>query len=94
LLKFETYWPLLLVGVVPYLWWVRSRSLADLPAKHLRVSTIVRSALIVLLALALMQPVVSRTGSWISVAYLVDVSQSIAPESLSESIAWIEETTA
>jgi Ca-activated chloride channel family protein len=44
--------------------------------------------------LALMQPVLNRSGGWISVIYLLDVSQSISPQAISEAIDWIEETDA
>ncbi len=91
MLSFETYWPLLLLAAIPYLWWVARRSLVNLTPGHLRTSTLVRSGVVVFLALALMQPVLRRTGTWISVIYLLDVSQSVAPDQILSAIEWIEE---
>jgi uncharacterized membrane protein len=89
---FDTYWPLLLVLLIPYLWWVQQRTLTDLSPKHLRLSGIVRSTIIALLAFALMQPVIYRSGAWISAVYLLDVSESVSPQAIQSSIQWIQET--
>ena len=91
MLTFETYWPVLLLGVIPYLWWVRTHSLTDLTPEHVRISTLVRSSLVVALVLALMQPVLSRSGNWVSVVYLLDVSESVAPDSIVLAIDWIDD---
>ena len=91
-LTFDTYWPLVLLLVIPYLWWVQRKTLTDLTAKHLQVSATVRSAIVALLALALMQPVIYRSGVWVSVAYLLDVSQSISPTAMQSAIEWIQRT--
>jgi len=55
-LTFESYWPLLFLLIIPYLWWVRRKSAVDLVPTQLTISTTVRSAIVCLLALALMQP--------------------------------------
>ncbi len=91
-LTFDTYWPLILLALVPYVWLVQRRSDTDLSAKHLTLASAIRSAIIVMLALALMQPVLKRSGDWISAVYLMDVSQSIAPGAIQNSIQWIEQT--
>jgi uncharacterized membrane protein len=91
-LTIDTFWPLLLLALIPYLWWVQRRTLTDLSPKHLRLSGAVRSAIVLLIALALIQPVIYRSGQWTSVVYLLDVSQSIAPPSIQSAIQWIEET--
>jgi Ca-activated chloride channel homolog len=93
-LSFDTYWPLLLLAAVPYVWWLRRRSQSDLSPRHLSLAAAIRAAIIVLLALALMQPVLKRSGDWISAVYLMDVSQSISPAALQTSIQWIEQTNA
>ena len=54
-LTFENYWPLALALFVPWLWRVRRSTVTDLSPKHLQLSTILRSALVGLLVLALMQ---------------------------------------
>ena len=55
---FDTYWPLLLLLIIPYLWWVQRRTLTDLSPKHLKLAGAVRSLIVALIALALMQPVI------------------------------------
>ena len=37
-LSFDTYWPLLLLLVIPYLWRVQTKTLADLSPKHLQLA--------------------------------------------------------
>jgi uncharacterized membrane protein len=90
--SFDTYWPLLLLLIIPYLWWVQRRTLTDLSPKHLQLAGAVRSAVVALIALALMQPVVYRAGAWISVVYLLDVSQSVSPPAIQSAIQWIQQT--
>jgi Ca-activated chloride channel homolog len=91
-LSVDTYWPLLLLPIIPYIWWVQTRTLTDLSPKHLQLSGSVRSLIILCIALALMQPVLYRSGAWESVVYLLDVSQSVAPSSIQSSIQWIQQT--
>jgi Ca-activated chloride channel family protein len=91
-LTFATTWPLLLLLAIPYLWWVQRKTQTDLSPGHLRLSTAVRSAIVALLAVALMQPVIYRSGVWFSVVYLLDVSQSISPAAIQSAIEWIKET--
>jgi Ca-activated chloride channel family protein len=89
---FDTYWPALLLLLIPYIWWVIGRTQTDLSPKHLQLSAFVRSAIVALIALALMQPVIYRAGTWVSAAYLLDVSQSVAPSAIQSSIQWIQQT--
>src|SRR6185503_7207567 len=91
-LVFESYWPLVFLAVIPWLWWVRGRSAVDLSPKHLTLSTYFRSALIVAIVLALMQPTILRTSSRISTVYLLDVSESVSPTSVQDALAWIRKT--
>jgi len=84
------FWPLLLLPALPLVWWVRAHTAVGLSARHLLVSTVVRSAVIVLLMLALMQPVWNRAGTWISVVYALDVSSSIDPAFIDTAIDWID----
>ncbi|PYR99659.1 MAG: hypothetical protein DMG12_20055 [Acidobacteria bacterium] len=91
-LTFDIYWPLLLLLAVPYLWWVQRKTLTDLTAKHLQLSATLRSSIVTLLALALMQPVIYRSGVWLSVAYLLDVSQSVSPPAIQTAMEWIQRT--
>ena len=82
------YWPLALLLVIPYVWWTVG-AVYDRPPFMLAV---VRSAIIALLALALMEPAIHRSAAPISVAYLLDVSQSVAPADIQSAIQWIRRT--
>ena len=93
-LTFENFWPLIFLAIIPYLFWVRRRTEMDLSPKHLRLSTILRAALVAGLALALMQPVLYKSSSAVSVVYLLDVSESVDPGAMKEALAWIEKTNA
>ena len=83
------YWPLLLLLAVPLIWLMRKHTSVGLAPRHLKFSTIVRTAVVVFLALALTQPVWHRAGKWISVVYLLDVSSSIDPSFVDRSIDWM-----
>jgi uncharacterized membrane protein len=91
-LTFQTYWPLILLLMVPYVWWACRRTEVDLTPKHLRLSTALRSSIVCLLVLALMQPILYKSSSYMSVVYLLDISQSVAPGAIRNAIEWIRET--
>ena len=91
-LTFDSYWPLLFLLIIPWLWWVRTRSAVDLTPKHLRISTLLRSIIVLALTAALMQPVLYKTSTYVSVVYLLDVSQSVAPAAIQKAIDWIQKT--
>jgi len=88
-MKFETFWPALFLLIIPYLWLVPRRTELDLSPKHLGLSTIIRSVLVCLLALALMQPVLLRSSTNVSAVYLLDVSQSVSPAEIRRAIEFI-----
>ncbi len=83
------YWPLLLLFTVPLIWLMRKHTGVGLSPQHLKFSTIVRTAVVVFLVLALTQPVWHRAGKWISVVYVLDVSSSIDPSFIDQSIDWM-----
>lgn len=93
-LTFGAAWPLLLLLIIPWLRWVQRTTLVDLSSRQLRLSGAVRSALVVVLALALSEPVIHRSGPWVSAIYLLDVSQSIAPAAIESAIQWIAQADA
>ena len=90
----SNYWPFFLLLLIPYIWWTQRKTRVDLSPKHLRLSGLVRSAIVVLLALALTQPVIYRSGALVSVMYLLDISQSVLPADIQAGIQWIQETNA
>ena len=91
-LTIQSYWPLIFLALVPYLWWVRRITAVDLSPRHLQLSTLLRSAVICLLALALMQPVLYKASTHVSVVYLLDLSYSVAPDALKQAIEWVRTT--
>jgi len=90
-MSFTAYWPVLLLAAIPWFWWIRGRSRTDLSSRHLKIATAVRSLALLLLAGALMRPVWTETGRWLSVVYVLDVSESVSPQGISSAIAWIED---
>src|SRR5262245_61066685 len=52
----------------------------------------IRPLIFLLLAVALLHPVYKRSGKWLSVVYLLDVSQSTSPSAVQSAITWIEQT--
>jgi len=91
-LTFETYWPLLLALIIPFLWWTRRGTVAGLSPKHLSLSTAIRVLIVGVLVLAMMQPVLHWPGAAVSAIYLVDVSQSVAPSAIQNALQWVRQT--
>ncbi len=71
-----------LLAVVPAIWLVGRFARTNFNPRQRAIQTLVRSAVLVLLALALAQPVVSLGSSRLSVVYVVDVSHSVSGESI------------
>jgi len=91
-LTIENYWPLILAAIVPWIWWMRQSTVADLSPKHLQLSTTIRISTIFLLILALIQPTLYRYGSEVSAVYLLDISESVSSSSIQNAIQWIRTT--
>ncbi len=87
-LTFESYWPFALLPALVYLWWVRRHTKTSLGRRHQDVLSVLRSAIVLLLLLALARPHWNRPGTSISAMFLLDVSRSISPEFLSAAIQW------
>ncbi len=92
-MTFNYWWPLILAAGAPFLWWMKRHTRARLEPSHLMLTTVFRTTAFLFLVLALMQPIWHRSGKWLSLAFVLDVSQSIAPESLSSSLDWIEKAS-
>jgi uncharacterized membrane protein len=88
----QSYWPLLLLALIPYLLWVQRTTLTGQNVWHLRVAGGVRVAIVLLLTFSLAQPVWHTLGNPIAAVYLLDVSRSVAPESIESALKWIRET--
>jgi uncharacterized membrane protein len=91
-LTFQSFWPLIFLLLIPWLWWVRRASAVDLSPRHMQLSTLLRTGIVVLLAVALMQPVLYKASTHVSVVYLLDLSHSIAPDAIRRAIEWVQMT--
>lgn len=93
-IRFGAWWPLWLLLLVPVVWWLRRKTRVDTSPRQLRLSALARSLVIALLTLALMEPAIARSGEWLSVVYLVDVSQSVSPAAVQSAFDWIRRANA
>ena len=89
----EYYWPIVLLVLIPIVWWVQRRSFTGFTAQQRVLQTVVRSAVLLLLIFALMQPTWERSGRWLSVVYLLDQSASVSPASAVTASQWISAST-
>jgi hypothetical protein len=71
-----------LLAVVPAVWMLLRFSRTNFNPRQRLIQAAARSFVLVALTLALARPVVSMSSSRLSVVYLVDVSQSIASQSI------------
>lgn len=71
-------WLLVLVVLLPYVWWAMTRARTNFNTRQKRIQAGVRALVLALLALALAQPVAHRSTDRMSVVYLVDASHSIS----------------
>jgi uncharacterized membrane protein len=89
-LALASLWPLWLLAALPLLWWLAWRGRGVLAPAHMVLLTALRSALLLALILALMQPVWTAPSSQVSVAYALDVSRSVASGSVQSALAFIQ----
>ena len=90
-ITFEQTWPLVLLPAVVGLWWVRKHTIIEFHPRQLDLMLLLRGVVLVLVILAMSQPVLHRSGSWLSVVYLLDVSHSIKPRAVDEAITWVQD---
>lgn len=70
-------WFLVLLAVLPFLWWVGRESLSGLGRARARVSFALRALVVVVLLLALAEIELRQCGRGVSVIYLLDQSLSV-----------------
>lgn len=87
-------WAIVLLAALPFVWWLRGRTLTNFHPRQLVLQALLRSVVIVGLALALAQPVFSFAGRRLSVVYLVDASTSVADGAVKGALEWIATTNA
>mgnify|MGYP001572772566 FL=1 len=93
-LTLQFYWPLALLLVAPPVWWMPARTLTSFSARQLRLQAAARVAILALVAFALAQPALHRSSGRTSFVFAVDVSESVAPESIAAAARWIGEARA
>ncbi len=87
-------WPLLLLPAVVLLWWARRTTLIEFHPRQIDLMVGARVVAFIAAVLAMTQPVLYRTGSWMAVAYVLDVSQSVDPRAIEDGIGWVEDAVA
>lgn len=83
-------WGLLLLLALPLVWLLARRARAAVGRPRLIGATVLRSIALAAIAVALAQPVWNRATEAVSVIYALDVSSSVSPRFVSESLRWIE----
>lgn len=73
-------WLLLLLAVVPAMWWIGRKSLADVRGWQALAAIGTRSLIVVLIVLALAETQMRRTSEKVAVIYVLDQSLSIGPQ--------------
>jgi Mg-chelatase subunit ChlD len=87
---FDSPYYLALVGLVPVVWLIGRRSLAGLGRWRRRVALVVRSLLVVLVALALAEIQLVRTSPKLAVMYVVDRSLSVPADKTPALVEYIQ----
>ncbi len=93
-IEFARWWPILGLVAVPFIWRLSQHSTLGSSPRHRAVAAAFRTAVVVLLVAALIEPVWHRSGKWMSVVYALDVSSSIDPTFVGTAIDWIASTNA
>ena len=86
---FQSPWYLLLLVLVPVLWWLSFKSLAALGPSRRILALLLRTAVLVLLILAAAEIQLVRTSDKLTVIYLLDQSLSIPPERRQAMVAFV-----
>lgn len=86
-ISFLTPWYLALLGLLPALWWLSFRRLALLGPLRRTVALMLRTAVVMLVLLALAETQWVRTSDRLTVIYLLDQSLSIPADQRQEMIA-------
>lgn len=87
-MTFEALWPLLLLPLLGAVLFAARRSDLRWPKRRLRASLILRLLATGFLLFALCRPVLRARSREVSVAFVVDVSRSVASRSLQEAVDW------
>ena len=88
-ISLEQLWPLPLILVLPFIWWVQRDSFSGFESRQRILQSVVRSMVLLLLIGALLQPTFLRSGSWQSVVYLLDLSASVSSAGRLAAAEWV-----
>ncbi len=91
---FAVAWPLWLLVGLPLLWLLAWKHRGGLSRRRLAWASLLRSAALVLVCLALMGPSLRKDVHDISVVYALDISRSISPAFLNQALDWIDQANA
>jgi uncharacterized membrane protein/Mg-chelatase subunit ChlD len=91
-LDFDSPWYLLLLALLPVMWWFGRRSLSGLGPVRKWVVLLLRSAVFTLIVLSLAEIQWVRTNDDLTVIYLLDQSLSIPPERRQKMIEFVNES--
>ena len=91
-LDFDSPWYLLLLALLPFMWWSGRRSLSGLGKVRKWVVLLLRSAVFVFIVVSLAEIQWVRTNDRLTVIYLLDQSLSIPPERRDAMIQFVNES--
>jgi uncharacterized membrane protein len=92
--EFDSPWYLLLLGLLPFLWWFSYRGLSGLGTARRMVVLLLRSAVLTLFVLALAEIQLVRVNERVTVIYLLDQSRSIPIEQRKRMIEFVNQAIA
>ena len=78
----NAWWLVLLLVIPPFVWWAMSRTRTNFNIRQQKLQAGIRALVLILLALALAQPIVHRGTDRLSIVYLVDASHSVSASGL------------
>jgi Mg-chelatase subunit ChlD len=91
-LDFVSPWWLLLLAVLPVLWWLSFRSLAGLGRWRRLLALALRSLVLLLIVAALAEMQLVRRSEDLTVLYLLDYSLSVSNQQSSEMLKYVNES--
>ena len=92
-MTFEALWPFLLLPLLGVMVLVALKSDLRWPKLRLRASLVLRLLAAAFLLLALCRPVLRAGSRDVAVAFVVDLSRSVASGSMQEAVAWAREAS-
>ncbi|MDA1331052.1 MAG: VWA domain-containing protein [Proteobacteria bacterium] len=90
MLSIENPHALWLILVLPLVWWLAANTKTALGPRHLRLVSVMRGLAVVAVIMGLAQPILRYASQDVSVIYAVDVSRSVAADSIEKALNWID----